>query len=362
MELFHANRQWAERPADERFQSLEKMYEVTRAYAEQAGEKDVQWSDLRVENVGDEIALIGKADVPAKVSNYAFGQLAARIEAPASYLRRLPAPLAAQNLNYGLANKVSGQAKLLFHSNNGLLLRAATSEKYARIWNHEVIGRLLDLSSKTDLIPARQTFNWSDEAMTPAQIEQAQRALYASDHDMFAFMMSANRTVMDPVGKALLRGIIVTNSEVGDRSLGVMGFWFRDVCANHIIWGAEQIADIRLTHVGAVRERWYDATVKVRKYLDQGTSFEKAKFETLTTQIGATKEQVLDAVFNKRALGLSRKAAEAGYDAVVEAEDGDPRTVWGLAQGLTRHSQTVPFADERYALDRAAGKLLEIKF
>jgi hypothetical protein len=58
-------------------------------------------------------------------------------------------------------------------------------------------------------------------------------------------------------------------------------------------------------------------------------------------------------------IGISRKALEAGYDAVVPEQDGDPLTAWGIAQGLTRSSQATPYADERMKIDRAAGKLLE---
>ena len=51
-----------------------------------------------------ELRIVGKAG-SARLTHYAFGQLAGRVGAPASYIRNLPATLAAQNLNYGLANK-----------------------------------------------------------------------------------------------------------------------------------------------------------------------------------------------------------------------------------------------------------------
>jgi hypothetical protein len=42
--------------------------------------------------------------------------------------------------------------------------------------------------------------------------------------------------------------------------------------------------------------------------------------------------------------------------------DGDPHTVWGMAQGITRLSQQTPHADVRDRLDRTAGKVLKIAF
>lgn len=360
MELYQANHQWATRPADEKFRTLESMYDATKAYAAQARTREVEWNALRVEAQGDDLFVTRGAE-PAKLTHYSFGQLSSRVGAPASYLRLLPPTLAAQNLNHGLKEKSdSSAAQLLFHQNGGLVLRAATSEKYERIWNYEVLARLIELAQSRDLEPARQTMNWSGEPMTPEQIAAAQRSLYASDHDMFAFLMSSQTVVTDPTGSALRRGIITVNSEVGDKRLSIMGFLFRDVCANHIIWGAQEIASIDLVHVGKIRERWLDATVRVRRYLDGAASFDEARFIQTMAKIAGSKDDVLDVLFGKK-IG-TRKLLAASYDAVVPEQDGDPNTVWGFAQGMTRHSQTLPYADERTEIDRAAGKLLALTF
>lgn len=53
---------------------------------------------------------------------------------------------------------------------------------------------------------------------------------------------------------------------------------------------------------------------------------------------------------------------DAGYEAVQTDQDGDPCSQWGIVQGLTRYSQTVPFADKRTEIDLAAGKILQIEF
>lgn len=363
MEIFHASRQWAQRPDDERFDSLEEMRLATKKYADVAGEAVVDWRDLRVRAQGDELELVGDAEVPARLTHYAFGQLASRVSAPAGYLRSLAPTLAAQNLNYGLARKRSAtDAQLLFHTNGSLLLRAATSTRYNRIWNHEIISRLQDLCARHDLTPAHATFSWGDAPDPDPEQDDLDRALYASDHDMFAFVMSPDRVVMDPVGEPLRRGVIVQNSEVGDKSLAFMGFYFRDVCANHIIWGAERVAEVRFSHVGDVHGKFEEAVVSVREYMDGAASVDEAEFREFTTKIGEDKKDVVDAIFGKRSIRLPRKTVEAGYDAVVPDEDGDPRTVWGILQGLTRISQEEAYAEDRVEVDRAAGKLLEVEF
>lgn len=356
MELFHANRQWATRPDDEKFNDLESMLRATRAYASTAREATVDLADLRVTPDGpngDELRLIGKAGTPALLTHHAFGQLCSRAEAPAGYLRSLDATLAAQNLNYGLKRNAEGKANLLVHSNGDLLVRAATSEQYERLWNWEVCERLIDLAGRELLVPARPTFR---------QTEDDRPALYASDHDMFAFLMSEQREVRGPLGELMLRGVIAINSEVGQAALKFLRFWFRDMCGNHIIWGAEEIAEVKLIHRSGIRTKFGEAMIRVRKYLDSAGSLDEAAFKEMTVQIAATKEEVLDAIFGKMQGAITRKALSSSFDAVVENEDGDARTQWGLAQGITRYSQTMPYADERTKLDRAAGKLLKMEF
>lgn len=371
MQLFSAAHQWATRPADERFNSLEEMFAATKAYADRAGVASVKYNDLRVECDGaGEIRLVGKAGLPARFTHYAFGQLSQRAGAPAGYLRDLPATLAAQNLNHGLrARAGSDEARLLIHRGDSeYVLRAALSPRYERVWNWEVISRLGVFASRNGLVPSQATFSWSDrpaggDDSGPVQLDpNAEKSLYASDHDMFAFLMTPDRVIMDPVGQPMRRGIIVSNSEVGAASLRITGFLFRDVCINHIIWGAKDLAEVRMPHIGSVRERMAGVWGTVRKYLDGAASLDEALVKRATAFLGKTKEEALDTLFGVRSLRLSRQTLVAAYDAVVREEDGDPRTVWGMAQGITRHSQTIPFADERQELDRAAGRLLELTF
>ena len=354
MELFQAHHQWANRPEDERFTTLAEMHDVTSRYHASAREKTVDWSSLRLQAAGDDLSIVGDAGNAAKVTHYAFGQLCRRLDAPASYLRALPATLAAQNLNHALKNRGEGRANLLFHQNGSLVLRAATSEAYSRIWNYEVIARLMETCDRNGLVPAKSTFRSFDPNEKPA--------LYASDHDMFAFVMSNAREVVGPLGERLFRGVMATNSEVGDGSLKLIAFLFREICGNHIIWDASEIAEVRLIHVGDIRKRWNQVQARVRHYMDGAASLEEASFVEYRKLIAGSKEDVLDAVFGKRIAGISRKLASEAYDAVVVDEDGDPRTKWGFAQGLTRISQQTSYADERTDLDRAAGKVLAANF
>lgn len=364
MELFRAHNQWATRPADERFQSLEQLHAACKGWAEMAREAQVEWKDLKVRVSREDSTdlMLGGKRQEALLSHHAFGQLCGRVGAPASYLRQLPTDLAATNLNHGLVNRdeTLSDAVLLLHEmdhgtdgGGGLVVRGLTTEVYDRLWDWEVTERLLDLQAKFDLVPATATFSWD------GQDHSGDKALYASDHDMFVFLMARNRDVGFKGEQGLFRGLIVSNTEVGGISLAVARFLFRDICQNHIIWGAQELSEIRLKHVGNIKGKWSDVRASVNKYMDAPANEEQQMIVSAQNlKLGDTKEEVLDFLFGKRF--ITKKNISAAYDAVVPEEDGDPNTAWGFTNGLTRYSQTVPFADERTQLDRAGRKVLQL--
>lgn len=330
--------------------------------------------------------LTGKARIPARLSHWAFGQLCSLVGAPANYLRDLPATLTCQNLNYGLAERMRSTANqtianLMFHSNGGLLLRSIMTDAYARIWNWEITERLLDMQGR-GWEPAKpdKRFDGGDPAQcqvcdgtgsregeacaTCKGTGRAFPALYASDHDMFAFLRNSTLTVAEKGSDfAMYKGVMVQNSEVGASSLKLTRFLYREMCGNHIIWGASKVLDLSVRHVGNARARWAGYMAEVKRYSDEGTgNLEQRIAASQTRIIGANKKEVLDAIFGKRINGLTKANIEGGYDAVKAEQDGNPNSVWGFVQGLTRFSQTLKFADARMDIDRAAGKLLDITF
>lgn len=360
MNLYKASRQWSSRPDDQRFTNLQDLYTKTKEYATEARQATTKWSSLRVEAQSGEVVLVGKGNVPANLTHWAFGQLASKVKAPAAYLRELPATLAAQNLNHGLANKVessASDAQLLFHKNGSLVMRAITSDIYSRIWNYEVAERLLDMQAQHGFVPANECklASWTEKADAP---------LFASDHDMFAFVANPNAVVAEAgTSEPLFRGFIVENSEVGASALKLTKFLYRFMCGNLIIWGASQVVELSVRHVGDIRQKLSQWDTEMTRYANESVSDEEAMIASAKrTTIAATKEEVLDKIFSLRQVGISRKTLEASYDAVVPSQDGNPNTVWGFVQGVTRHSQTFPHADTRVQLDRAAGRIMQINF
>lgn len=400
--LYDASKQWSSRPSDERYENLASMLAATKRYAAASITSIAQINALRVEVDKENLALVGKSDRPATITHYAFAQLAGLVGAPAGFLRKLAPTLAAQNLNYLLKQRSDNargageddKVNLLFHSNGNFAARAITTDNYDRVWNYEVIQRLIGdlesqgwrvpparpafanqpgtrLATEADILPNQGDFGLGVKVGDPI----APAGLYASDHDMFAFMVDQTEGVSD--GEKLLnRGVFVQNSEVGDCGLKLKIFVYDNVCGNHIVWGVSKIQEVNVRHMkSASREHGNTLKNAMMQWsvmgaqgasvgeLEAGIKAAKAKV------LGATKEDVLDGLFafarNRKLTMLSRKTLEAGYDLAEKTPRyGDPRTVWAIVNGLTEVSQQLAAGatDDRTDLDVQAGRIMEMAF
>lgn len=386
--LYAASKQWAERPDDQRFESIPEMIAATKHYAESAGQATVNLRALHVSAVdGENLAITGPTGQPALLTHWSFGQLASRLQTPPSYLRSLPPELSATLINHGLQNRTAkdDSAKLLIHCNGSMVCRAATTDSYARIWNHEILERIEPLMQYGwQVPPARpcRAGQAGSRKATEADVLRmstrmkglgikvgdtiAPAGLYASDHDCFAFLVNESVTVEDGSEGGLCRGFFVSNSEVGAASLKFTSFLYRTVCGNHIVWGAKQVRELRIIHSGRNDQRYGAKLVgEIKAYGEESAKADQMKIDTCRRfELGDCKKDVLDRLFKIKVAPM--KTLEAAWDDATrdydETRSASPRTAWGMAQGLTHLSQQTNHADERNELDRAAGKVLAMAF
>lgn len=383
-ELMAASRQWAERPADERFWTLEAMATKCNAVRKGCAVASVEVPSLRAVVAGDDVAIVGKTERPAHLTHHTFGQLAGIAGAPGSYLRTLPSDLAAACINRGLAVHGGGVAarNILFHANGKLTARAILSEQYDRVWDGEVCAALTRLEGWR--APAGRTppgYRGESKIATaddilPGQINItpgcpiAPSGLYASDHDMFAFLVAPDRVISDGAGGALMRGVFVRNSEVGDAALSFTFFLMQAVCGNHIVWNATGVHEIRVRHVGSdtFGRAMRQFSAELRRYHDAAGEEERGIIAARKLVLGASKDEVLDALVKYAKTHslhtLSRKRLDDAYETARRHEDwyGNPRSLWGMVAGVTHASQATAYTDDRAAIDRDAGKLMSMAF
>jgi hypothetical protein len=379
--LTTASRQWQVRPADERFWTLQDLYDQTKDYASESVISKVSLSQCHAVAQHGDVFLEGPTGNQAQFQNYSFGQLCNITRAPASYLRTLPAGLAADNLNHGLV-QVPGKQSLMFHQNGGLHLRCVTSEEYKRIWNWEIADLALALEGEGWRVPPARPCGLPDIPVRKATVEDVLRnsahpslgikpgdqispaGLYASDHDCFIFQVNEDYPIDGGGGETLYRGVFWSNSEVGDARFRATLFLYDSVCGNHIVWGAKVLAEVSIRHTGEARKMFSEAMATVTKRVEESASADEWRIqESKQHLLGNSSEDVINLIFRKN-IGLSRDECQNAYTIAERCSDEhncDPLSAWGYAAGVTRLSQQ-QFADKRDRMDRAAGKILEMAF
>jgi len=84
--LYTASRQWATRPDDERFETIEDLAEFCEQDRSDSAVSNVRLGDIRFTYDGDndEVLMIGETGSTARMTSYAFGQTARSVGAPPS--------------------------------------------------------------------------------------------------------------------------------------------------------------------------------------------------------------------------------------------------------------------------------------
>ena len=353
---YTAHREWAKRPPDERYDSVAALHAAACARRSGLGERTIETGTFGTEAVGSDALVLHEASGrEAALTHWSFEQLAAIAGAPPKYLRTLPAPIASSAINFGLQRQRRDVQLLLAEDAAPWTVHAVTSPRYARVHHDELASRVLDL---TALHPAwHLPLGYKDGEYGA---ERVPSGAYLGDRDMFLFLVDGNRDLDDPTDgthAGLFRGFILRNSDVGAAALTLDVFLFRAVCANHIIWGFQAVAGFRRRHVGAsIQEAWTSSLEGVRAALDAETARDRSMLLGATSrELGATRDAVIEAAL--RRIDLSQKQASEAYD-LAERHETNPRSIWGYVQGLTRLSQRTSWQDGRFALDRAASRLL----
>ncbi|MFO0271531.1 MAG: DUF932 domain-containing protein [Gemmatimonadota bacterium] len=360
--------QWAMRPEDEKFLSLSDLLKVTQNRAERSRTIDIDPTAIRIEPVGNADLTIDVAGTAVSPSNYAFGALASAAKAPADYLTSLPAPMAAGLLRYGLAANAPRELSAYVDDEAGQL-RGLTSPRYGRVFDHQVVEALMRFAGNGNgdtrwKVPG--TFvpgQWGRMYDPDVPVSKDTTTIFGGDRDIFVSLVDDRNPI--EVGKTargepdvMFRGLIVWNSEVGARTLGVSTFYLRGVCCNRIYWGVEGYKETVLRHTSAAPDRF------LSEYQPTLLSFADGATGDLFAGVMRAKEAVVARDDDDRmeflarhrfTQTLSRKIIDVHY-----AEEGKPpETVWDMAQGITAAARGIAFADERFAMERRAQKILD---
>lgn len=364
--LTQASRQWATRPADERFASLDELLAHTKSQRERSISRVMPNRALMAAPVENDtrrqslVILDRKTEAPVNPSHFAFGQLASKLGIPAGYLRTLPSDLAADCVNYGLAKADVEELGVMLRSNEALGvipdLAAVTGPNYGRIWNSDIVAAMCKAFGDG------VTGAWKvpGEFGKDVPITKANTTLYAGDRDMFVFLADEKNRIEVPNRRdgqpgSLARGIFAWNSEVGSATFGLAAFTFDYVCMNRMVWGVDQFSEVRVRHTSGAPDRWLEQLrPAIQRYSD-------ASAIGLQEAIAAAQKQKLEDRVNEFLAKRFTKSQAKAISLAHMAEEGRPiETVWDITVGATAYARSIEFQDERVEIERKAGDYMKL--
>ncbi|GAB61827.1 MAG: DUF932 domain-containing protein [Candidatus Jettenia sp.] len=348
--LLTASHQWRNRPADERFTTVEDLKNAVMNRRSISYEGVVEVQKLSISPGKDAITLAYDHQ-HLDVTHWSFNQLCQLAGAPASYLRTLPGDLVAQNLNYALPG-TRQRAKLLLTVNGSTEVRAFTSESYGRIWDIDVVRAVEGLCERNPSWHNPPAYKRKDS--DGREMENA--GLYASDRDIFLFLIDEDHHI--EVGKEVLsRGFFIWNSEVGKSSFGLTTFLYRYVCGNHIVWGAHEVKEIRIKHsLNAPARAFSEIIPALSRYIESSANVETQTMKkAMEYRPARDKEGTIDWLQKN---GFTKAVSEKAFDYAVK-EEGNGTSLWNIVQGLSAMARDKTHIDQRVDLERQAGRLLD---
>ncbi|MBX4870203.1 DUF932 domain-containing protein [Rhizobium bangladeshense] len=363
--------EWFSRPDDERFLSLTELYQTVRSRADGAQARTVESAAIRVEatrNNAERLKLVVPgARQPIAPTHWSYGQLCSLVGAPATYMRQLPAPLAAINLQHGLLNHRAELVKTLELDDGRVELRAVTGPEYGRIWDHELVSAIMKIAGNgtgDTIWKVPGLLDWASMTHNPfVDISKDTTTLYASDRDVFVFLVDDTHPIQagrlrNGEPDLFFRGFYAWNSEVGSKTLGIASFYLRAVCANRNIWGSENFEEITIRHSKFAGDRFAHEAAPAL------TSFANSSPASFVTGIKAARERIVarddeDRQTFLRRRGFSKSETGKIIETVLSEEGRPPESIFDFVQGITALARDKTNQDTRLELEGKAKKLLE---
>lgn len=378
------SRQWAARPADQRFLSLSALHARTHNWAQQSRSETIIPADIEIDVEGDDV-IAGLKGVALRPTHYGMGALARIAGVPSSYIRdqRVPAELAAACLANGLATADQDAVAAYLRDPAGEAaptLRALTSPRYGRIFDFEVADAVMKIAGDGIgdtrwKVPG--TIDWSSAtaggvAYNPdTPITKESTTLYASDRDLFLFLCDDRNPVevgLLPNGDPdlMFRAFYVWNSEVGERTFGLATMWLRAVCQNRTLWGVEDFEQTVIRHTSGAPDRFATDFAPLLE------GYAEASVTAMADRVAATKaitfddaqsETQVDFLIDR--MGFNRKQAVAilatdpdGADALEPGRA--PGSLWELSNAATAWARSIPHQDARLTAEQAVARAVNL--
>lgn len=386
--LMQANSNWSSRPSDQRYQSFDDMMTVMEQRKHESKEFNMNPSNVSFIAEDNSLKLLSKNGNTASLTNYAFQTLCTRLGVPYGLLaEKLKASTVAAVLNDRHSGLTENTRVLFQTAQNGeRTIRAFSTESYSRVMDADLLAIYKPLLDNGWYQPIAFQNGEPDSAVFTATADDVGKyggnggvqvkvgdkvvpsGLYSSDRDMFMMLINKGNNEDDGFGRPLFNGIMVSHSEVYNRTFNQLNFAMDGVCLNNICWGVKNINEVNMRHVGNANMRIMAAARETVQNLLRSTT---VNFQVLRDTIkkaramslGRYEEDIINDIYKlKIDPVVTKNVLQRSLDLAEEFRDmnGNPHSVYGLFDGMTRLSQTFKYVEDREALDMAAGKILSL--
>ena len=341
------------RPPEDHFESFGALWTDADAQKRRCSTLDAKEEKILFSEDGGHVHF---GDATLRLTHYALGQLAGMAKVPMPVLERLDGDTRAKVLNRCFPRNRRYRTAMV----DGDRLRCVTSDRYERVWDADVYEQVDRWLTPNGFVPALPTIN--SDAQGTNLLGNTKPALFRSDRDSFAFFYGDKSPGDDGFG-GLRKGVAVFNSEVGAKCFGFSTFYFREMCANFLIWDATGVKARRARHTGSVvgvvrefREELQEigAALTTRE-LD---AFEIARTTRFVPEGPGEREAAVQRLV--REFKLPEADAMEVADLVRAPENPGTFSYWGVANGITSASKSLAYAGDRSDMSEVAGRVLNV--
>lgn len=301
-------------------------------------------------------------DIPGQaivgLTDHTHGQVASRLKIPRQYYERMrqEAPyLLRDNVQHWFQNNPERRMVRTLGSN----ARAFLSDRYLRLENEEVAQHVI------------QSLYEHESQPYPISTEVTDRRLYLK------FLFDMEGEVVK--GDTIKPGIVITNSEIGQGSYEVRGFFYRDYCTNGCVFGSRDMGvGIRRHHVGQRVEAMEENAFQVFSTQTQKLVHDSLMAQTsdLLTAVGSQTffDQMLaklrsattgEKIINPEQ-GVEVLAREVGLNdsersqALIQLVESKDYSRWGAMNAVTAIANNTSDYDRASELEMLGNRILEM--
>jgi hypothetical protein len=335
--LTAGSRELFSRSPDERFETLDSLFQHCREVKENSTERWHSPTEIQsLPNAGRLDLQVGGESL--RLNDWSFSQVCRLASVGKDTLNKLSPDTASRVLAETLPK--SGKPLQALVSEN--VVRSIHGASYTRLFNSDLLSMVKEFA--TDFTPPQRGMNGGT-------------GLYCGEQDLFIFLI-------DPAGwaeiegQAFAPGFFLWNSEVGRRSIGIQTFWFQAVCQNHIVWDAVEVVDFSRKHTANVHDCFSQIRQIILNLVEtrdaRRDGFARVMAKAFVQKLGDDAEEVGKLL---QKYGIPR---DFGKKALKLAEAEGRFTIFTVVDALTKLAQKFENAGDRSELDEKAGRLLSL--